>query len=173
MVIVPLMPYATEETLTTLKKYIDNGGRVVILGNESLLKTERNADTDAQLREYIYAHSTVVSYEGTESKMKSPTRSELQETLRKVLKEVNAYNVSVIDASTGKPTGDVEFNTGEYEGDVVINLANYGETKKVKIIINGQEITECLEMRSMETVNGALTLEQFIPVLVKIKNKGL
>ncbi len=167
VVIVPLMPYATEETLVTLKRYIENGGRVVIMSDESLAKTERNADMNAELREFVYSNATVIPYEGTFNKMKSPSRSEFQELLRNIFKEEGIYNVSVIDTETGKPTTDVEFNTGVYNGDVVINLVNYGTDKKVKIMIGGTEVTECIEMRSMENVKDAVELKQFVPVLVK------
>lgn len=172
LIIVPFMPYATADTLPMLKKYIDNGGKVVIMGEESLQKNERDLPQDKQLTDYIFANSTVIPYEGTVDAMTAPALSGFQESIRNALKEEKLFYISVRDAESGEYTGDVEYNVGVYNGDILVNLVNYGEPKAVKVFVGNTEVTEAVELRSGNSISGAVELKQYVPVLLKISGSN-
>jgi len=171
LVIVPYAKYVTDETLDYLKKYIENGGKVVIMGEETLSRNVFDLETDQEILSYIKSNSTVINYEGADDAMLTPTEAEFYSLIRDKLKEVKAYYVSVVDAETNEPFDDIEFNVGAYNGDVLVNLLNLSDDheRKVKVYVNGEHVKESEELLEGETEGDVITLTRFEPKFIKVK----
>ena len=169
IVIVPATKYVTAETLPELKKFITNGGRVLILGTDSMKKSERNIDNDKELLDFIFKNSDVLEYSGMSRAMVMPAEQELYDYLRNMLKEEGLYYISVVDEKTGMPVDYVEYNVGVYDKKVLVNLLNFKEDRKVRIYINDKLVTNGVNIIDEEKTGEVIELKQYIPVTLKIE----
>ncbi len=64
VVLIPELNYVPDYVLKEIKNYIDNGGRVVIYGTESLKQNEKELPNDETIVNYIYDHADVYDYVG-------------------------------------------------------------------------------------------------------------
>lgn len=174
LVIVPNTQYISSNQLNELKKYIQNGGKVLIMGTKSLKMDEKTIEHNKETVDYIYANSEVMEYAGTSGAMLKPAEEDLYEKVRSMLKDVNAYYVEVLDAETNKPVDYVEYNVGVHDGKVLVNLVNYNkEDIKVNIYINSELVTKAKELRSDEEVDvNGITLEKYIPILLSVETEN-
>ncbi|MDD2218450.1 MAG: hypothetical protein PHX63_08505, partial [Eubacteriales bacterium] len=53
LVIVPRVEYISEAMLVTLKRYIEKGGKVLIMGEDMLKKSEHNTENNKELVDFI------------------------------------------------------------------------------------------------------------------------
>ncbi len=169
MLIVPNSKYVVPETLTEIKKFIENGGKVLIMGEDCLKLSERNLENDKLLLDFIYANSKVISYEGTSEKIISPSADELYDIIRDMLLEQNLYYVKVKDAITDEYADGIEYNIGVYNGNVIVNMVNNRDDRDVKIYINDKLCGKSVEMRSMEELGEVVTLKKYMPVTLRIE----
>jgi len=109
----------------------------------------------------------VVNYRGTTSKMTSWTKPEFCEIVRNSLIDAGLYNVKVIDSETGEPVHYIEYNTAVYNGNIIINLANFSDTKSVKIYVDGEEMTSCTELRSNIEYGNVVTVGKYQSVTLR------
>ena len=170
LVIVPKQRYVNEATINYLKAYIENGGRVVILDEESLKLNEYNLENEEEKVKFIFDNSLVIPYEGGSAKMTSPDPVEFNKTIRNILKEENAFYVSVVDADTKEPVYDMEYNLGVYEGDILVNINNYGEHKNISVMFGDKPVTEAYELRSEEMLGEVIGIDKYQSITLKIKN---
>lgn len=167
LVIVPDTKYVSEKTLTELKEYIENDGKVLVMGKDSLLYDETGKGHKASIKEYIINNSEVIDYNGTTSKMTSYTKPEFCAIIRNSLIDAGLYNVEVIDSETGEPVHYIEYNTAVCNGNLIINLANFSNTKSVKIYVDGEEMTSCTELRSNTECGNVVTVGKYQSVTLK------
>lgn len=169
LVIVPNVTQASEDTLIALKSYIQKGGRVLIMGEGMLSKNEHNLDHDTELVSFITSNSKVIPYVGSTSAMISPTNSEFYAIVREELKDIGIYYVSVVDAQTGEPVDDLEYNLGVYEGEMLINLSNFAKDKAVKVYVNGKPVSQSVELRSGDEMDEVIIVKQYTSITLKAK----
>ena len=169
MMIVPNAKYVKADVLEELKKYIQNGGKVLIIGKDSLKKNEKNIENDTETVKYIYDNSEVIDFEGKRDAIVYPTVEELTEIINKDLEALSLKYAEVIDAETGEPTEKVEFDLGVCDGKVIFNLCNFGEDRKVKVKLNGEIISKAKELRSMKDVGESIELIYNKPITLEIE----
>lgn len=170
VMIVPNSKWVVDGTLEELKKFIDNGGKLIILGNDALSRTDKNKPTDSALRDYLFNNAICFDYNGGDSSMMTPTSVELFDTVANVLKELGLEYVTVLDAETNKRINNIEYNVSAYDGKIIINFNNDNKATKVKITVDGKPVTEMTNLRTMEKMSGeVITLEQYIPLTVSVE----
>ncbi len=169
IVIVPFTQYITVDMLIALGEYAENGGKIVIMGENRLSQDEHTIPHNKDDVNDILNKSTVIPYAGTDAAMTNMTSEEFCKKIRNILTEMDLYDISVIDASTGEAVHGVEYNVAEYNGRRIINLVNYSNTKDVIIYENGVPIIGGTELRSGEKIGSQITLEKYMPVTIKVK----
>lgn len=167
LMIVPATPYVTSETVTELAKYAEKGGQILILSEQSMLKDEQNLDNDKSFLDYIYKNSEVVEYVGARAGINNMTETELYDIIRNQIKKAGIYNVSVLDAETGKPVDFVEYNVAEYKGKILVNFLNYEDDKKVKLYFGDKLCTKAVDINTDEEYSEVLTLKKYIPLTIE------
>lgn len=167
--ILPNVCYATDDTLLYVKEFIENGGRVLIMGDNSLEKNERNLNTDTELRKFIFDNSDFIAYESDENnKTITPTKEELTDKVRAILNEERLDYVKLIDTTTNEFADDVEYNVGVYNDRLIVNMVSFSaEDKKVKIYVGDTLLENGIERRSETEAGDEILLKQYIPVTME------
>ncbi len=168
VIVVSQVTYAQKEVLEELKKYIDNGGRVIIYGKNSLKLDEHNLPNDEELVNYIYENSEVFDYVGEVRAGIVPGGEGAYEHMKQIFKEENIPHVDVIDATTGENAYKTEVNLGVYNGKLIINLVNYVEDRTVNIYVNGVKVEKAKELRDGLDYGENIILKKFIPILLQV-----
>lgn len=168
VLIVPQATYVTSETLDYIKSFIENGGKVMIIGQNSLKKNEKNENNDSDTLDYIINNSYVLNYNGTNNSTGSMTQAQLYDEIRTVLSDANIYNVIIKDAESGETVDYVEYNVGTYNGKTIINMISYEEDKNVNIYIGGNLVASSYDINNCVELSEDISLKRYVPVTVRI-----
>lgn len=158
-------------TLMAIKEYADNGGKILMLGDDCVKFNEYNQPHPQDIVAAIRAKSQIIPTTDDGLLITSPTENEYFNLMANLAKEINEDKVVVIDTKTGDRVRDVEITYANHNGSIVLNMANYSydETpKKVKIFVNGQEITQMYNLRREYQMTGDVELQRYQPVFVRI-----
>ena len=168
VLIVPQATYVSEETLDYIKSFIEKGGKVMIIGQNSLKKSDKGFDNDADKLNFIFANSYVINYDGAKNTTGSMTESELYDQIRKVLTKAGIYNIFVKDAKTGEAVDYVEYNIGVYKGDIILNMVSYEEDKDVNIFLGDKLVGSSYDINNQTELSDTISLKRYVPVTVRI-----
>lgn len=154
LIIIPEMQNVTRQQLLELKKYLDNGGEVLILGENSLKYDEYHKELPMEqsaISEYIYSVADV------------------QNTVSDKIAQMNLSDVVLVDAVTGARLDDVEWSYAEYNGKILVNILNYSfeEDRNLKVLYKDMEITEFTELINMNKLSGAIYAKRYQPILLQ------
>lgn len=174
-IVVPCAGAVKADTLTGLGKFVDNGGKLIILGDNCFKKNEYMQDNDAEMIRHLYDKATVLPVElSTNGKsVVSPSEKDLRNYL---IDKINPADdgIRIVDADTGETSWEVEWQSVDYNGKNLVNICNYdwNNTKTVYIEKNGKKITELSELINGAALNedGTYTLEPYTPKLVTFGN---
>lgn len=175
ILLVPNITHLLEGALDDIKAFIEKGGTVYICGNDALQYTQYNKPQNTEVRDFIFANSTVLNMTPTpdaRDTFDAPTAKDIWNVL--VQGEENSdYDtpVTITDAITGNRVYGVSYFTAEYEDNLLINICDYEYTpgRKIDIRYNGQIIEEGVELRSGLKISGEnVALEPYYPILVSV-----
>ena len=165
-----------DSTVEAIKDYVDNGGKVVMLGENCLKYNEYNEPRDEGIVNYIKSKSQFVETKDDSINMISPTNDGYFNLIANLAKEIGKDQVYIIDTETGDRVRDVEFEYAEYKGNIILNMVNYSydETpKKVKIYVNGEQAKNLYNLRREYQLGDIVELQRYQPMLVRIGDNSL
>lgn len=175
LLLIPQCQYVRKETLEAIKQYIEQGGKVVIIGKNSLKNNVAFGESDPELVDYIYAHADFVQAESDRFKqgLTEGSVEEIYQTINQAIDKAGLKYVTLVDAETNREVYDVEYTYTIYDGKLLINIANWkNEEKKLKVLVNGKEVTGFTELRSKEKVDGDIQAEYLKPILLAADWEG-
>jgi len=152
LVIVPSASHLDDKMMAEIKKYVENGGKLLLTGEESFYYDEYKHPRDKELIDYLYKNADTTS------------------TVTEKIAEMGFSDVMLIDVKTGKkPEKNIEWFTTEYEGKTLVHIMSYETDKDVtlKIVKNGQEVTEFTELRSTDVLKDTVTIHPHSPILLQ------
>lgn len=162
ILIVPMTIYAEHKTLVKIKDYIEKGGKVIIMNEKSLSKTERNADSDSELLGFIHGNSKVITYNGFHASAPDSDITLLRKTLRETMAEAKINYAELIDTATGKVDEKTEFAIGMHDGKLIVNVSNFNydvkEIKSYKLYVNGKPVDSLYNLRKAEDEGDTIEL---------------
>lgn len=163
--------HVNPKTLAEIKKYIENGGEVVIIGKNSLKKDWYHRASDMNIVNFIYDNARIVDAEADRFK-KGLTTGSVEEIYRAVndaIEDAGIQHVKLVDAETGKEVYNVEYTSTIYDGKLLINVCNWGEEDKIlKVMVDGEEVTGFTELRSLKAVEGDIVANYIEPILLSV-----
>lgn len=169
ILIVPLEKNVLSGTAEAVKKYIENGGKVILIGDECFQKDQYNNDIDESVRKYIFENSTLLNVKKSGSdQIAEPASRQIFDAAKKLLDKNSG--VKLIDKETGEPVYEISYTWVKDNGTVLVNLCNYSyeESKKVSVYYNGQPVNDGVELRSMENISCTdITAEPIKPILIR------
>lgn len=157
------------ESLTEIKKFIENGGKVVVIGKDSLKKDWYHRNSNHDIVEFIMKNAKVVDAESDRFKkgLTHGTVEEIYTAVNDAIGEAELQDVIVVDAKTNEETYDVEYTWTVYDNKLIVNISNWGdEDKRLKVLVNGREVTGFTELRSKEKVDGDIVAKFVQPLLL-------
>ncbi|QHW30800.1 hypothetical protein GZH47_07965 [Paenibacillus rhizovicinus] len=161
LLIVPQATNVEASTLNAIQAFVAKGGKVIVVGSDSLAKDENNQPSDAAARSAVIAGSNVLS-----------DASALKQTVREALASLKLMSVQLIDKSTGQLVDGVEWQSAVYKGKLLIDIADYDSasaSKNIGIVVNGKPAGTAAELINGGTVNaGEFAIELEKPYLLQL-----
>ena len=150
LLVVPGATHVSNDMLTHIKTYLENGGEVLLLGTEDLQRDEYNRAHDANVLKYIQEHADTSS------------------TVTDKIQSMNLSDVVLIDTETGKKAEGIEWSYVRYGNQFLVNVLNYEERieKTVALEVCGKRVDTFTELRSNETIHGTYTVASYEPILL-------
>ena len=174
VVIIPSSKYVKKSVIDELRKYVGNGGKLIIIGNSSLKYDEHTDAHDSAAVSEITSKAQVISMSSLSYIMTAPTVDTLFEAIGSAAEEKQLCSVEIIDNSTGKRVRSVEYMAADINCGKLISICNYDwdNDKNVSIYINGNKITSGMtELRSGEKLSQNFTLKSYEPILVRVEEE--
>ena len=163
-------------TLMEIKEFADNGGKILMLGDDCIKYNEYNEPHPQDIVAAIRAKSQIVPTTDDGLLITSPTEDEYFNLMANLAKEINEDKVVVIDTKTGDRVRDVEITYADYNGSIVLNMSNYSydETpKSVKIYVNGEQAKNIYNLRREYQMSDVVELQRYQPVFVRLGDNSM
>ena len=174
VVIIPSSKYVKKSVIDELRKYVGNGGKLIIIGNSSLKYDEHTDAHDSAAVSEITSKAQIIPMSSLSYIMTAPTADTLFEAIGSAAEEKQLCSVEIIDNSTGKRVRSVEHMTADINCGKLISICNYDwdNDKNVSIYVNGNKITSGMtELRSGEKLLQNFTLKSYDPILVRVEEE--
>lgn len=144
-----------------IRSFVQGGGKVIVVGSDSLSKDENNQPLNADDRGAVFAGSEVL-----------PDSGAIMQSVRAQLSSLSLMNVVLRDKATGAIVHGVEWQSAVYNGKLLIDIANYDTSvasKTVSIEVNGRPAGTASELINGGTADtGSFILEQEKPYLLSV-----
>ena len=171
--LIAVMPgNVTEETLTQVRQFIGDGGKVLATGTEPFARNKYNEKYPSSMYSDIVSASRCVNYSGTRQYYVYDSYGIVKNAIQDMISEYvrDAGRLQVIDVSSGKQIDTAEVSFAEYNGDTIVNILGLEENtdKTVKIVYDGKEIAASRNMISGELLGKLFTVKPYTPMLLNI-----
>ena len=168
--VVPHVITVKDSTFEAIEKFVNNGGKMIVLGKDSLSKDEYGYDRDAARVAALLKKAEIVDTVNSGEWLDAASKEKIGDTIRKMVNAENYSAVSVIDKETGEPLSDCEYLYSDYEGNYIINLCTYrDDDREIEVYVNGKKAEQFTDMISTEEYHGNATAKAYTPMLIKIK----
>ncbi|WP_168735459.1 sugar-binding protein [Cohnella fermenti] len=165
LLIVPAASRVDPATLSGIQSFMEQGGRVLLVGSHSLELEPRGAAQSAADRNYVFAHAAKLNAE-------TSTASQIRDALQPILGDIDPQHVTLKVASSGELPYNVEWRSVELDGRRLLNIVNYGDSPVTVEAFLGSggnaPIGGFADLIAGETLAGTeLTLEPLTPYLLE------
>jgi hypothetical protein len=165
IIIVPAAIHIIPETLTAIRRFIANGGKVLIIGEDSLSRDFYGRVITKADREFVMENSTVLNNAA------ALTELDIWRIIRNTLLENGLGRVTLRDNNTGEPVHGVEWLSAEYNRRLLVNICNYewGDSKFVSVFINDRPVGTVRDLITNNVINtGSMELAPYTPILLSV-----
>lgn len=170
ILVIPGYELVSDKALGNILDYKANGGKIIILGSDSVRVNENNQNIAEEKRNKFFDGSYVIDLS-----IYTEQSEDLAVKFGEIFSSENMQLIRIIDTATGDHVKNVEYEYGIYNGNIILNLCNWEmeKPKNVRIFAGDREITNYKELRSNREMEGILTLEGYTPVLLSFNAYGL
>lgn len=168
VIVIPNAIHVNEDVVPALRRFIENGGKVVIYGGESLSKNVLGKKISNADRDFIFTNSTIfdVSFDAKGAVINTP--QDMRDQLWTILDGCGLIDIWLRDKATGKPVYYNEWRAVEYEGKTLVNLCNYDwhNEPEIEIMRGDKVLTVTEELRESKDMNAvSLKPASYVPRL--------
>ncbi|RAU90474.1 hypothetical protein, partial [Paenibacillus sp. YN15] len=162
-----VVPYATRvdpATLSGIKAYMEQGGRVLLIGSHALELEPHGTAQSAEERSYVFAHADKITAANW-------TAAQIRSFLQPILEDIAPERMLLKETATGELPYNVEWRSTEHEGRVLLNVVNYGaETVLAAAEADGNQAVRYTNLITGQVhEGGALELEPLTPYLFAVE----
>lgn len=177
LLVIPGNLLTKASTVDAILGYISNGGKVIVIGNDTFSRDMHNKVlSDTTLKNKVASlksKSTIISANLLNDTSKSDFESRAADKIETALKNLGLMNTRLVDKSTNK-TASIEWNAVEYNGDTLISACNYSDNSiTVTVEKDGKMRTNISDIKSNLNNLSDITLEPFAPVLLKVPSSEI
>lgn len=119
LLIVPNASRVNPATLSGIRLFMEQGGRVLLIGSHALELAPHGTPLSAADRSYVFAHADKIATADW-------TASQIRDFLLPILQNINPQQLMLLNPADGEPVYGVEWRSVEYEGRTLVNVVNYG-----------------------------------------------
>jgi len=170
MLIVPQARHVKASTLAALQRFVDGGGKLIVIGENALSYDEYDRPLDSVQRQALLQHASVERFDA------AATRLELRDAVAATANQsLNLVDVELYDTATNELVYQTEWRAVNYGGKWLVNAANYTwDPKTVRIEVDGEAIAGWKNLITGESSNqqNGLVLEPYEPVLLQLELAG-
>lgn len=167
------------KALNEIKVFSDNGGKIIMFGEDCLKYDEYNKPHNADIVQNVIKQSTIVPITTLSISYMAPNGREVQRIIDDTFADLGFNTVELIDVKTGEKVDRVEYMHTEYDGNLLINMANWdlddaGDkpdeyVPTLKIRVNGEDYNgSIIELRSGEAYPAQFELKPFTAIMLKL-----
>lgn len=159
VLVVPGATHVSPDTLAALRDFQTSGGRVIVLGGDSLSKDTRSQPQSAALRSEVLGAAVLVAEEAT--------AKELRTAFYPVLESTGLGRLVLTDTAAGQPVYGVEWRSAVYNGHTLLNVMNDSDQERVVAVsVGGLPVAAEAELIEGRAVNSpTLVLKPNTPYL--------
>lgn len=172
IVIAPQIKNANLKALDELRKYVNNGGKLLFLGSEPLKRDIYNRIYSSDKYSDIITKAENIQYTGESEYYVYDAENEIKNKISEYIDNyvVNDNKVVLIDTETGEKVDGVEWIETEYDGSILLSVYNFDKTKSktVRIIHNNNEVTKSFDLIDGDVYNEEIMLAPMNPLLLDI-----
>jgi len=165
LIILPETQYVKDETVQTLKTFVNNGGKIITVGENALKYNDYEKERDESdfsdiLKDAISFESEFSTYQLT-----SPTVEQMLDGVKNAI----GNEIKIVNANTGEELSNTEYRYTDYNGKKLINICRYdwGEEVNAEIYINGEKASYMYDLREEERLED-LTVKGYAPRMLYI-----
>ena len=176
LLVIPGNLLTKESTVDAILSYISNGGKVIIIGNDTFSRDMYNKTlSDATLKNKVASlksKSTIIAANLLNDTSKSAFESGAADKIETALSNLGLMNTRLVDKSTNK-TANVEWNAIEYNGDTLISACNYSDDSiTVTVEKDGKVRKKISDIKNNANNLSDITLKPFVPVILKVQSSA-
>ena len=172
LLIAPNAVSTSAEELEEIKRFIENGGKVMLVGDCFLYDEHMNPFKDTTAVDYIKSMAQTIPASADESGVRLNIEENINEIVRSCFADIGINDIELIDEATGAPVTGFEWCYTDYDGGILLNLCLYSwdKDKNISIKLNGQTVTGAKELRSGNTLGETFTVNGYEPMLISIES---
>lgn len=156
VLIVPSAEHITDDALSVLQDYIDNGGQVILVNDCFMYDECHNSRNNKLSNTIAVTASTADDYKKIVNSLKSED------------------GVRMIDVQTGEDAENIEWSYIKKGDTLYLNIMNYNDSdKQLNIYCGGKTASVGKELISGQITDDTVTAENFVPALLKMELKEL
>ena len=169
VLIVPEATNVTEAAVRAIADFAENGGKVYVIGDESLRRNENNEPIPEELITRLENTAVFVPAERKDGAIISSASDVYPTVLEKAFDDLGMKKLVVYEAATGQKVSDTEWEWTEYNGSLIINICNYDwdSTKDVYIEYNGERMNKITELRESVQLGGVFSIKPYEPLFIR------
>ncbi|MGN7763490.1 beta-galactosidase [Paenibacillus sp. 22594] len=167
LLIVPNASRVNPATLGGIRLFMEQGGRVLLIGSHALELAPHGTPLSAADRSYVFAHADKIAAADW-------TASQIRDFLLPIQQNINPQQLMLLDPVDGEPVYGVEWRSVEYEGRTLVNVVNYGPNAvTVSIERNGARAVGFPDLITGESAAGqTIELQPLTPYLFSLDFPG-
>lgn len=168
-IIIPNTISLYKETLDKLKSFVDNGGKLLVIGENALTKNEYGDKHDESVVAHIKSKAVCIGFEDAGTTISAASGAVIKDEITKFVKADGLDKVTFIDKATGKPLCDADWITAEYDGSYIVNLCSYTwDSREVEMYIDGEKVTSSEDLINFGKYGESIKLDGHVPLLLKV-----
>lgn len=164
LLIVPNATHVQSGTLDEISEFSSNGGRVIVIGEDSLSRNGHGQLLSTGVRTGLFDRADAVLAAGASAQA-------IRSALLPVLEDLELTGVMLVDASaaSNEPVYGVHWQSADYNGRTLVNIVNYTEETVTATLNVPYGIDSIAELLSGETLSGpSIVLEPLTPYLLEV-----
>ncbi len=167
--IIPHCPSVTDASFEAIKAFVQNGGRLIVLGTDSLSVNEYGEARSTTEVRALLNKADVVEISAVGTDLDSKSAEAVYEAVSNAIGEEGYSEIILIDKATGKPLEDCEYLYSEYDGKYIVNICTYRDDDvEVQISVNGKNADNITDLVEVENYSQSIKLSAYTPALISI-----
>jgi hypothetical protein len=167
--VIPHTISVTDATFDEVQKFVENGGKLIVLGEDCFTRNEYGDERDKAAVAGLMAKADVVSIKAAGTVLDAASTTAVKNKISDYIEKGNYSKIKLVDKATGKPIDGCEYLYSEHDGKYVINICTYrNDTVNAELYIDGKPAGKFVDLITMKDYEGSFEISGFTPMLISL-----